>query len=100
MFGTIALLRLKPGQEQAVLALFDRWYRERRPHVTGFVAEYVYRNNSNPSELLAAMIFDGPESYFAYVNAPEQDWLYREMVELLESEPHWIDGEIIGSWTA
>jgi quinol monooxygenase YgiN len=95
MYGTIALMRPKAGQEPALQALFEEWWTERRPNVQGAIGSTMYRNKSNPAELMVAIVFDSEENYTANANDPEQDRWYRRMVELLESEPRWIDGEIL-----
>lgn len=100
MFGSIFLMRPKPGQEDAVVALFDRWDRERRPKIKGARAGHLYRNAQNPAELMAAVVFDSRDSYVANAGDPEQDRWYRELVALLEVEPRFIDGEVLRSWTA
>ena len=33
MFGTVALMKPRSGQEQAVVAMLDKWWSERRPAV-------------------------------------------------------------------
>ena len=95
MYGTIALMRPKPGQEDQLVALFDRWWVERRPNVQGAIASTLYRNKDNPTELMAAVVFDSEANYTANADDPEQDRWYREMVQLLDGEPRWIDGEIL-----
>lgn len=100
MFGTIFTMRPKPGQEAAVVALFDRWARERAPKVKGSLASHLYRNVGNPAELMGAVVFDSRDSYFANASDPEQDRWYRELVTLLEAEPRFMDGDVLRSWTA
>lgn len=100
MFGTIFTMRPKPGQDKAVVDLFEKWNRERRPKIKGPLASHLYRNVENPAELMAAVIFDSRESYFANASDPEQDRWYRELVALLEAEPRFYDGEVLLSWTA
>jgi len=96
MFGTIALLKPKAGNEAAVNAEFDRWWAERRPKVKGAIASTLYRNASNPAELMVAVVFESKETYEANANDPEQDtWFREKLVPLLESEPRWIDGDWI-----
>jgi len=100
MFGTIFTMRPKTGRENDVVALFDQWDRERRPKIKGALAGHLYRNDQNPGELMAAVVFDSRENYFANANDPEQDRWYRELVALLEAEPRFIDGEVLRSWSA
>ena len=100
MFGTIAILKAKPGAEQQIVALAEEWARDRKPNVKGFKASHLYRNASNPSELMLAVVFDSKEDYEANAAAPEQDAWYQKLVEQLEGEPRWIDGEVLFSDTA
>ena len=98
MFGTIAHLRPKAGQEQAVVANLQEWDRLRKPNVKGPVAGYLYRSDKNPGELVMAVIFQDRESYYANAADPEQDRWYRRLRDLLETDPTWEDGEIIGAF--
>ena len=98
MFGTIFTMKPKSGQEAAVVELFKRWDRERRPKIKGAVAGHLYRNEQNPAELMAAVVFDSRANYFANASDPEQDQWYRDLVGVLEAEPRFIDGEVLVSW--
>jgi quinol monooxygenase YgiN len=100
MFGTIFTMKPKSGQEAAVVELFQRWDRERRPKIKGAVAGHLYRSEQNPAELMAAVVFDSRENYFANASDPEQDQWYRDLVGLLEAEPRFIDGEVLVTWPA
>ena len=95
MYGTIALMKPKAGQEAAMVAMLDKWWSERRPKVKGAISSTIYRNVQNPAELMMAVVFDSKENYEANANDPEQDRWYREMVALLEGEPRWIDGDVL-----
>ena len=93
MYGTIALMKPKEGQVDALNALFEEWWTERRPKVKGAISSTVYRNVSNPAEIMVAVVFDSKENYVANAEDPEQDEWYQKLVALLEAEPRWIDGE-------
>lgn len=97
MFGTIATMRPKPGQEEAVLAKMEQWWNERSPNVPGVRATHVYRNASNPGELMLAVVFDSREEYEANAQDPEQDRWFQEIAALLDGEVRWIDGEVLSS---
>lgn len=98
MFGTVARLRPKAGQEQAVLGIMREWERERKPKVKGAIASYLYKSENNPGQLILAVVFQDRETYFANAEDPEQDRWYRRFRELLEADPDWEDGEIIASF--
>jgi hypothetical protein len=95
MFGTIARLKVKPGEEQGLRAAQDRWWRERRPKVKGAVTSYLCKpvNGARDEQILIA-IFDTKENYVANANDPEQDAWYQEFRSHLAADPEWTDVEI------
>ena len=99
MFGSVFTMRPKSGKEDAVLELFERWDRERRPKVKGTLASHIYRSTDNPKEWTCAVVFDSRENYMANAEDPGQDRWYRELVQLLEEEPRFKDGEVLLSHT-
>ncbi len=100
MFGTISHLRPKSGKEEELLNYLREWDRVRRPQVKGALAGYLYRSEKNPGEWIMAVVFQDRDSYFANANDPEQDKWYRRLRDLLETDPTWEDGEIIGTFGA
>ncbi len=94
MFGTIFRMRPKQGQEQVVEELFQRWGRERRPKVTGFVNGYLLKSRSHPGELISVAIFDSEASFRQNAEDPEQDRWYQELRAVLVADPEWNDGEV------
>jgi hypothetical protein len=100
MYGTVALMKPKQGREQALKAWMDRWWTERRPKVKGAISSTIHRNESNPAELIVAVVFETKEDYEKNAEDPEQDKWYQEMRALLESDPRWMDGEVIGAYHA
>ena len=97
MYGTVANLRVKAGQEDELRGWMERWDRERAPRIKGPVATYVYRMDNDPQNLILAVVFESKESYVANAEDPEQDKWYQQMVQHLEAEPEWHDGEVIYS---
>ena len=92
MYGTVARMRVKHGEEARLLALMKD---EGELQIPGFLGYVVYRMDKDARELYLAVIFADKESYVANADSPEQDALYRKMVALLEGEPEWHDGEIV-----
>jgi heme-degrading monooxygenase HmoA len=95
MYGTVARLRVKRGQEEALKALNAQSLRERQPGTTGFVADYVLKSERVPGELFVLAIFDSEESYRKNAADPRQHTEYEQLRALLEADPEWNDGEII-----
>jgi quinol monooxygenase YgiN len=94
MYGTVARMRLKPGMEERLLA-FDREEQARR--IPGFVGEYIYRMDDDPSVFYLAVAFESKEAYRANAASPEQDERYHKLRELLDGDPEWHDGEIVST---
>ncbi len=95
MYGTVAHMRVKAGQEDALRDWMVRWDQERAPRISGPVASYVYRMDSGPRDLILTVVFQDKESYVANADDPEQDRWFQEMRQHLEADPEWHDGEVI-----
>jgi hypothetical protein len=95
MFGTIYRMQPKVGLEDSIADYYRRWERERKPHVRGAIAGYVFKPTSRPGELMGVIVFDSPANYYGNADDPEQDRWYRQLRELLEADPEWTDGHIL-----
>lgn len=98
MYGTVAHVRPKQGQEKAVVAALEEWDATRRPKVKGAIASYLYKLDKSPNELVMAVVFQDKKTYIANAEDPEQDKWFRKLRGLLQADPVWEDGEIIGHW--
>ena len=98
MYGTVAITKVKSGREQAVKDWMDRWWRERKPNVPGAVSSTLYRSDSDPSQLMVAVVFDSQEQYRANAEDPEQDRWFQQLAENFEGEPQWMDGEVLAHY--
>ncbi len=98
MYGTVARLRPKPGQEQGVIEYVEYWVRERKPAVRGALGGYVYRLDNDPCTWLFAIVFQDRESYRANAESAAMDADYRRLRALLVESPVWEDGEIVGQF--
>jgi heme-degrading monooxygenase HmoA len=95
MYGTVFRVRPRPGQEEALIEEAARWNRERRPHIRGLVAEFIYRSDTHPGEYIVALVFESREAFQRNANDPEEDSWYRRWSEYLTAEPEWDDGEVV-----
>jgi hypothetical protein len=95
MFGTIYRMRPKSGQELAVAEHLRRWDRERRPQIHGAVAGYLFKSRMGDGELLGVAVFDSEASYRRNADDPGQDQWYRQLREMLETDPEWNDGDVL-----
>ncbi len=92
MYGTVALMRVKPGMDSALLALSEEY---RALKVPGMVGEYVYRTDADANQFYMVVMFESKKAYFANAESPEQDARYRRMRECLQADPEWHDGEVV-----
>jgi heme-degrading monooxygenase HmoA len=94
MYGTLVRMQVRPGEEEALKALNERWLRERKPEAAGFIADYALKSERTPGEWLVLVIFDSEENYRKNAADPEQHRQYEAMRALLEADPEWNDGEV------
>ena len=92
MYGTVARMRARPGSGELLAELGKQLESDRPP---GIVSTFVYQMDANPDEYILAVAFESRETYRANAASEEQDRRYRQLRELLESDPEWNDGEIV-----
>lgn len=92
MYGTIARLKVTPGNESA---LMSQGQNIDSIGIPGHIGEFIYRMDADPNEYYMVVIFESKEAYVANATSPGQNERYEEMLALLESAPEWHDGEII-----
>ena len=93
MYGTVARIKVKSGQEKKLISVMGDEERARK--IKGYVASYIYRSDNNPNELTLAVVFESKALYHANADDPEQDKWYRKMRECMQEDPAWNDGEIV-----
>jgi quinol monooxygenase YgiN len=90
MYGTVARARVKPGGIEALHASMDDGNE-----TSGAVAVYVYQMDADPNEIYIVAVFDSRETYVANAESSEQNARFEQMMQWLEAEPEWHDGEIV-----
>jgi len=98
VYGTVAHLRVKPGQHQGIIDYVAYWRTERRPQTPGAVGGYAYRLDSDPNAWVFAIAFEDRASYEANARSPQMDADYQRLRALLEEDPIWQDGEILAGF--
>jgi quinol monooxygenase YgiN len=94
MFGSVARMRVKQGSETRLEELSRRF--EAR-HVDGWMSTNIYRSRNAPQEYWISVVFRDEASYRKNADDPVQDQWFRELMQLLESEPEWHDGDVVHS---
>ena len=97
MYGTVANIRVKAGQEQALIAEMERWSKERAPKVKGVVGGYIFRLDKDPQDMILVAVFQHKETYVANASDPEQDQWFRQFRAHMEADPQWNDGEVFAT---
>jgi quinol monooxygenase YgiN len=92
MYGTIAKLKVKPGQMQALKSHMASVSSRQAP---GFLAVNVYQMDADPNELYLTVMFENKETYVANANRPETNADFEKMMRFLVAEPEWRDGEVV-----
>ena len=95
MYGTIARLRLRVGQEKALIAEMAEWNKTRKPKVKGVLAGYLFKPDDKAGEMIMVAVFKDKKSYRANADDPQQDKWYQRFRKLLKADPKWEDGEFI-----
>jgi quinol monooxygenase YgiN len=92
MFGTVACYRIKPGHEKQLMGAMEGFEDNPPP---GWVYTTVFRATRDPNEIWLSVVFESEEAYRRNADSPEMDRQYQAMLEHLQGEPEWHDGEVI-----
>jgi quinol monooxygenase YgiN len=92
MYGTVARMRARPG---AIEQLKEFANRERGNAPPGSVALLVFQMDADPNELILVAAAESEEAYRANAESPEQHEVFLEMMQYLEAEPEWNDGQVV-----
>lgn len=90
MYGTIAHMRFKEENRQALIDLAARYDGL---NVDGFVSNDTLFPDGRPGEAYIVVKFRDKASYEANANDPAQHERFLEMRALLEADPEWTDGQ-------
>jgi quinol monooxygenase YgiN len=92
MYGTIARLRLKPGNLDAL----RRFGEGPGTQPLGLVFQHVVQADADPNEVWLVVGFESRDAYVTNAQSPEQAARYAEYRALLDADPEWHDGEFVG----
>ena len=89
MYGTIFNLRVKQGHEDEFLKLMEA---EESPE--GMIAWFVMKPDEK-KDWIGIAIFENKEAHLANANSSKQNESFLKMMNHLESEPTWTDGNYV-----
>ena len=90
MYGTVARMRVKPENRQA---MSDAAAAQMADPIDGFIGSHVLSENDSDTQWLF-VIFRDRESYDRNADSPEQNDRYMQLRALMEDDPDWHDGVI------
>ena len=93
MYGTLGRMTPKAGRRNELVAMMSS--PPAGAAATGYRGGYVLKADDGDDVVLAVM-YDDKDSYVAMVHDPQTDANFGKIMELLEAEPTWTDGEWIG----
>jgi hypothetical protein len=88
MYGTVMRAKATAGNRDAVVAMMGESL-----DAAGFHATYVLLPDDDEDAVVAAVIFDGRDSYSANAHDPATEAWFGKFRALLEADPEWTDGE-------
>ncbi len=90
MYGTIFKLTIKDGHHEALLKEIS----QDNSLPAGMKASFIMKPDKQ-KEWVGVAIFDSKEAYVANAESPEQHERFLKIMQHLESEPSWTDGEFV-----
>ena len=98
MFVQVIRCNVKPDAWGQLEELLRRWQREQAPKAPGFKGEYLLREKNSPNGCIQVVLFENEQLAQQNSNRPETNQYYREMLQLIEGEPQFIDTEVVHSY--
>lgn len=92
MYGTVARMRVKAGSVTDFQQIAQEIGVGRAP---GQVAVYAYQLDRDPREFIMVAMFESKEAYVANAQSPEQHARFMRLMQVLDGEPEWNDGEVV-----
>mgnify|MGYP006223268477 FL=1 len=90
MYGTVFNLNVKQGNKDKLIEVMEA--NDRTPD--GMVAWFLM-NPDDDTDLIGVAIFENKDAHLANANNPDQHKYFVAMMEHLNSEPTWTDGEYV-----
>jgi heme-degrading monooxygenase HmoA len=84
----------KPGKREELVTLLST--PPTGAAAAGFVGAHLLKADEG-GEVVVAVMYEDKDAYFAMVHDPATDENFGRIMELLQGEPTWTDGEWIAS---
>lgn len=90
MYGTLGRMKPKAGRRDELVAMLNR--APAGAAANGYRASYVLKAEEG-EDVVVAVMYDDKDAYVVMVHDPQTDENFGKVMELLEEEPVWTDGE-------
>lgn len=95
MFIQVIDCRLKDGKFNEFVALMEQWGREDAHIAPGYIGDDIIRDRNDPNHVVMIGKFESAKKAAENSKRPEITANYHRMLALLESEPTFVDGDLI-----
>ena len=90
MYGTLGRMTPKDGKRDELIAMMNT--TPTGAAANGYRGAYVLKADEG-DDVVVAVMYDDKDAYVAMVHDPQTDENFGKVMELLEGEPTWTDGE-------
>ena len=91
-FGTVARYRVKPGHLEQLL---DEMRSFESAPPAGWIYTTLFQSASDPDEVWMSTAFEDEQRYRENADSAAMDERYRGLLEHLQGEPEWHDGQVV-----
>jgi len=91
MYGTVAKLMVKAGKIEELIHHMNVEYK----NMPGAKDIFMYQMDEEANMMFIAVVFSDKNSYIENSERPESNVQYEKMMEFLDAEPEWHDGQVI-----
>ena len=91
MYGTIFNLKVKSGHKEKLIEVMKN--QARNPE--GMLAWFLMHPDDDDEDLIGVAVFENKDAHLANANNPDQHEYFMAIMEHLNSEPTWTDGEYV-----
>ena len=91
MYGTIFNLNVKSGHKEKLIELMKN--QTRNPE--GMLAWFLMNPDDDDEDLIGVAVFENKDAHLANATNPDQHEYFVAIMEHLNSEPTWTDGEYV-----
>jgi len=98
MFAQVIRFKVKPDPWDRLEEFDRRWQAEQAPIAPGFKGSYMLREKNSPNGCTFVVLFENQQLAQQNSDRPETNAWYRQMLELIDGQPEFIDTEVVRSY--